>query len=162
MAFVGKAVPSAFIKTLFDMLASPQLLNFASPELVHADINKWKKTPSKIYVVLDDAEEKQMTNPLVDIWLGNLRDLAYDVEDFLDEFTTEALPRELKAKPQVCTSEVGSLIPSCCTSFTLSALKFNLKMRSKIKKITTRLQDISAQKEDPCLTENIAGGGLTE
>ena len=47
------------------------------------------------------------------------------------------------------------------TSFTLSALKFNLKMSSKIKKITTRLQDISAQKDDLYLTENIAGG-LTE
>lgn len=82
MAFVGEAVPFAFIETLFNMLASPELLNFASPELVHADINKWKKMP---YVVLDDAEEKQMTNPLVEIWLGNLRDLAYDVEDFLDE-----------------------------------------------------------------------------
>ncbi|XP_034704429.1 orotidine 5'-phosphate decarboxylase-like isoform X2 [Vitis riparia] len=107
MAFFGEVVPSTFIETPFDILASPELLNFASPELVYADINKWKKMLSKIYVVLDDAKEKQMTNPLMEIWLGDLRDLAYDVEDFLDEFTTEALPRELKAEPQVCTSEIA-------------------------------------------------------
>ena len=41
--------------------------------------------------VLDEAEEKQTTKPSVKNWLDNLRDLAYDMEDVLDEFATELL-----------------------------------------------------------------------
>nr|POF21744.1 putative disease resistance rpp13-like protein 1 [Quercus suber] len=37
-----------------------------------------------IHAVLDDAEERQMTDKLVKVWLDELRDLAYDVEDNLD------------------------------------------------------------------------------
>uniref|UniRef100_A0A2N9FR35 NB-ARC domain-containing protein n=1 Tax=Fagus sylvatica TaxID=28930 RepID=A0A2N9FR35_FAGSY len=34
----------------------------------------------KIYAVLDDAEDKQVTSRLVKIWLDEMEDLAYDVE----------------------------------------------------------------------------------
>ncbi|KAK4849925.1 hypothetical protein QYF36_002146 [Acer negundo] len=47
-------------------------------------------------LVLGDAEEKQLTEMAVKTWLDDLRDLAYDVEDVLDEFATEALSRKLK------------------------------------------------------------------
>ncbi|RVW92971.1 hypothetical protein CK203_032807 [Vitis vinifera] len=50
---------------------------------VHSELNKWKKILMKIYAVLHDAEEKQMTDPLVKMWLDELGDLAYDVEDIL-------------------------------------------------------------------------------
>ncbi|XP_034704012.1 putative disease resistance RPP13-like protein 1 [Vitis riparia] len=93
--------------------------------------------------------------------LDDLRDLAYDVEDILDDFATEALGRKLKAETQPSTSKVRRLIPSCCTSFTPSAVKFNVKMRSKIEDITSRLQDISAQKNDLHLAEDIAAGRST-
>jgi ElaB/YqjD/DUF883 family membrane-anchored ribosome-binding protein len=46
--------------------------------------------------VLDDADEKQHTNRAVKQWVDDLRDLAYDVEDVLDEFATEALLRKLR------------------------------------------------------------------
>ena len=153
MAFVGEAVLSAFIETLFDKLASSDLLHFASQKQVLADIKKWEKTLLKLHAVLGDAEEKQLTSRLVKMWLDDLRDLAYDVEDILDEFATEALGRKLMAETQASTSKVRRLIPSCCTNFTPTAIKFNVKMRSKIEKITSRLQDISVQKNDLHLAE---------
>ena len=163
MAFVGEAVLSAFIETLFDKLASSDLLHFASQEQVLADINKWEKTLLKLHAVLGDAEEKQLTSRLVKLWLDDLRDLAYDVEDILDEFATEALGRKLTAETQASTSKLRRLIPSCCTNFTPTAIKFNVKMRSKIEDITSRLQDISVQKNDLHLAEdiNIAAGRPT-
>ena len=163
MALVGEAVLSAFIETLFDKLASSDLLHFASQEQVLADINKWEKTLLKLHAVLGDAEEKQLTSRLVKLWLDDLRDLAYDVEDILDEFATEALGRKLMAETQASTSKVRRLIPSCCTNFTPTAIKFNVKMRSKIEKITSRLQDISVQKNDLHLAEDmdIAAGRPT-
>ena len=50
-----------------------------------ADIKMWKRTLLKIHAVLDYAEERQMTSKLMKVWLDELRDLAYDVEDILDE-----------------------------------------------------------------------------
>lgn len=44
--------------------------------------------------MLSDAEEKQLTDKTVKMWLGDLQDLAYDVEDILDDFATEALARK--------------------------------------------------------------------
>ena len=155
MALVGEAVLSAFIETLFDKLASSDLLHFASQEEIFADIKKWEKTLLKLHAVLGDAEEKQLTSRLVKMWLDDLRDLAYDVENILDEFATEALGRKLMAETQASTSKVRRLIPSCCTNFTPTAIKFNVKMRSKIEKITSRLQDISVQKNDLHLAEDM-------
>ncbi|XP_034703987.1 putative disease resistance RPP13-like protein 1 [Vitis riparia] len=152
--FVGEAVLSGFIQKLVDMVTSPELWKYARKEQVDSKLKRWKNILIKIYVVLNDAEEKQMTNPLVKIWLDELRDLGYDVEDILDDFATEALRSSLiMAQPQQGTSKVrgmlSSLIPSASTS--------NSSMRSKIEEITARLQDISAQKNDLDLRE-IAGG----
>nr|CAN62744.1 hypothetical protein VITISV_019639 [Vitis vinifera] len=152
--FVGEAILSGFIQKLVDMVTSPELWKYARKEQVDSELKRWKNILIKIYVVLNDAEEKQMTNPLVKIWLDELRDLAYDVEDILDDFATEALRSSLiMAQPQQGTSKVrgmlSSLIPSASTS--------NSSMRSKIEEITARLKDISAQKNDLDLRE-IEGG----
>ncbi|KAL6327644.1 hypothetical protein AAG906_022207 [Vitis piasezkii] len=108
--FVGEAVLSGFIQKLVDMVASPELWKYAREEQVDSELNEWKKILMKIYAVLHDAEDKQMTNPLVKMWLHDLRDLAYDVEDILDEFATQALRRNLiVAQPQPPTGTVQSI-----------------------------------------------------
>ncbi|KAF2287449.1 hypothetical protein GH714_000517 [Hevea brasiliensis] len=99
MSVIGDAALSAFFQVLFHKLSSPELLKFADEKQVHSELKKWEKILVKIHAVLDDAEEKQLANRLVKIWLTELRDLAYDVEDILDEFATEALRRKLMAGP---------------------------------------------------------------
>ncbi|CBI35128.3 unnamed protein product, partial [Vitis vinifera] len=109
MAFVGEAFLSASIQKLVDMLACPDLRKFAREEQVHAELKKWEGILLKIHAVLHDAEEKQMTNRFVQIWLAELRDLAYDVEDILDDFATEALRRKLITDdPQPSTSTIST------------------------------------------------------
>ncbi|XP_041009492.1 putative disease resistance RPP13-like protein 1 [Juglans microcarpa x Juglans regia] len=46
-------------------------------------------------MVLEDAEEKEVTNPDVKMWIDDLKDVAYTAEDILDEIATEALRRQL-------------------------------------------------------------------
>ncbi|CBI40179.3 unnamed protein product, partial [Vitis vinifera] len=158
MAFVGEAFLSASIQKLVDMLACPDLRKFAREEQVHAELKKWEGILLKIHAVLHDAEEKQMTNRFVQIWLAELRDLAYDVEDILDDFATEALRRNLiKDDPQPSTSTVRSLISSLSSRFNPNALVYNLNMGSKIEEITARLHEISTQKGDLDLRENVEG-----
>ncbi|KAJ9162719.1 hypothetical protein P3X46_022475 [Hevea brasiliensis] len=156
MSVVGQAVLSAFFRVLFNRLASPELLKYARQEQVYAEFKKWEKILIKIHAVLDDAEEKQLTNQFVKIWLAELRDLAYDVDDILDEFTTEAIQRGLIVEPEASTSKLHKLIQTC-TSLIPTNTAFRIRMGSKMKGITTRLEEISSHKNDLDLRENLEG-----
>ncbi|KAL6338398.1 hypothetical protein AAG906_020482 [Vitis piasezkii] len=150
MEVVGESVLSAAVEVLFGKLASPELLKFARQGEVIAELENWKKELMMINEVLGEAEEKQTTKPSVKNWLDDLRDLAYDMEDVLDELATELLRRRLMAEgaDQVATtSKVRSLIPTCFTGFNpVGEVRFNIEMGTKIKEITRRLDDISGRK----------------
>ncbi|KAL6327604.1 hypothetical protein AAG906_021895 [Vitis piasezkii] len=166
MEVVGELLLSAAFQVLFDKLASSDFLTFARQEHIHSQLKKWETQLFNIREVLNDAEDKQITSPSVKLWLADLRNLAYDMEDILDEFNTEMLRRKLAVQPQAAaaaaatTSKVWSLIPTCCTSFTPSHVTFNVSMGSKIKDITSRLEDISTRKAQLGL-EKVAGTTTT-
>ncbi|KAJ6934579.1 disease resistance protein [Populus alba x Populus x berolinensis] len=65
---------------------------------------------TSLRVVLDDAEEKQITNRAVRDWLDQLKDAVYKADDFLDEIAYEALRGELEAEGQTFTSQLLSFI----------------------------------------------------
>jgi hypothetical protein len=98
MEVVGEVFLSALLEPLLGKLTSGELLNFVRKTQVEKELNKWKRRLSEIDAVLKDAEEKQIINSTVKIWLTKLRDLAYDVEDVLDEFQTEALASKVRAE----------------------------------------------------------------
>ncbi|KAL6340027.1 hypothetical protein AAG906_038862 [Vitis piasezkii] len=147
MEVVGEVVLSAGLELLLQKLVSSELLQFARQQKVYSELKKWEGNLLTVNEVLDDAEMKQMTSPAVKNWLCQLRDLAYDAEDVLDEFATELLRHKLMAeRPQTPnTSKVRSLIPTCCTSFNPCHVVFNVKMGSKIKEITNRLEKLSTK-----------------
>ena len=138
MEVVGESVLSAGLQFLFGKLVFLELLNFARQEGVIAELENWKEKLMMINEVLDEAEEKQTSKLSVKNWLDNLRDLAYDMEDVLDEFATELLRRKLMSEgaDQVATtSKVRSLIPTCFTGFNpVDEVKFNIEMGTKIRK----------------------------
>ncbi|XP_059643623.1 putative disease resistance RPP13-like protein 1 [Cornus florida] len=157
---IGEIFLSAFIQVLFHKLASPKLLKFARREGIHTKLTKLSDTLMIIQAVIGDAEEKQITDKAVKIWLERLNELAYDLDDLLDQFATEALRRELMdQKPHASTSsKVQKFIPICFTGFpTPGAFMFDYNMRSKIEDINARLQAIVALKNDLGL-EKSAGG----
>ncbi|CAI0473671.1 unnamed protein product [Linum tenue] len=98
VASVGGALLSESLKLLIEKLGSHDFLKYFRQAQVVAELNSWASLLKKIYAVLDDAEEKQMTSRLVSIWATELRDLAYDAEDVLDSFATEQLQRKIKAE----------------------------------------------------------------
>jgi hypothetical protein len=146
---------SAFLGFLFDRLASPELLTFARREGLEKKLIKWSKMLPRIEVVLDDAEEKQETGVAVKRWLDDFRDLAYDVDDILDEFATEALRQKLTGGNHAGTSKVRNFIPACCTGFTPSAIKINMRVGSEMKEITARFNEMVKQKDELKLSENV-------
>lgn len=81
-----------------------------------------------IQAVTHDAEQKQVTNHAVKLWLKQLKEVAYDADDVLDEFSYEVMRQNAK---------VRVLVPS-------SGLFF-YKMSPKIKDINKRLDDITTR-----------------
>ncbi|KAJ4724581.1 Disease resistance protein [Melia azedarach] len=146
MSIVGEMILNVTIELLLKKLASEVLPFFGRQEQIRTDLLEWERKLSKIQEVLDDAEEKQLTKDRVKNWLGNLKNLAYDVEDILDEFATESLKRNLQHQSQPSTSKFQNLFPSCCTNFSPQSVKFDYKMRSQIDEITRRLHSIEAEK----------------
>ncbi|XP_030460686.1 putative disease resistance RPP13-like protein 1 [Syzygium oleosum] len=143
----------AFLQVLFERLASRELLNFAWREGIDKVLKKWEKLLISINQVLDDAEDRQLTGDLgVKLWLEDLRNLAYEIEDLLDEFATESV--ENKSKVESDTSKVRFLLPHCCFRISPRAFMFNHKIRSKVEEMDGRLQELIIRKDSLSLREN--------
>lgn len=153
---VGELFLSAFIQVLFQQLASTATMALARREKVESHFRKLSQSLSIIQAVLDDAEEKQLTEKSIKVWLESLRDLAYDLDDVLDEIITRSLIQDLKGIQQNKSSLVWKFIPTC-NSYTPGALVSNYKMMSKIKDITNRLQYIVRQRTELNLRETLGG-----
>ncbi|KAJ4723710.1 Disease resistance protein [Melia azedarach] len=157
MSIIGETIVSVSTGILFRKLVSSDLLQFAKQEQIRGDLKKWGKLLVKIKAVLNDAEEKQATDRAVRIWLGDLQELAYDVEDMLEEFEYEALRRKLLVEAAEPSSCVFLKLVRTCANFSLRAIKFDSMMRSKIKDITARFQEIVRQKDQLGLDKNSGG-----
>ncbi|TYG96751.1 hypothetical protein ES288_A11G377400v1 [Gossypium darwinii] len=105
---------------------------------VKDDLHDLKSTVSTIKAVLLDAEERSVTSQLVKDWLEKLRDVLYDADDLLDDFSAEALRKDLLGGNKL-TKEV-SLFFSSSNQFA-----YGLKMGLKIKAIRARLASIESE-----------------
>ncbi|XP_076959211.1 putative disease resistance RPP13-like protein 1 [Bidens hawaiensis] len=90
---------------------------------------------------------------------STLQHLAYEIDDVLDDLTTESIMQQLKeesnANTSTRTSKVIRIIPSSCTSFTPHALKYGSKMSSKLNEITTNLNALVVEKNILGLVNNV-------
>ncbi|GKV45222.1 hypothetical protein SLEP1_g52330 [Rubroshorea leprosula] len=102
------------------------------------ELQKWKSFLPHIHDVLRDAEEKQRAVNSIKTWLDDLKDLAYDMEDILEEFTTNGLRSSLIAEPQ-CASTTSKCIPACFSYFKYTDSMFDSNTISKVKAISNRL-----------------------
>ncbi|GFZ02672.1 keratin-associated protein, putative [Actinidia rufa] len=105
---VGEIFLADFIPVLFEKLASGELLNFARREQIPTLLMKWSRMLAEIEAVLPDAEEKQITERGIQMWLEDLEDFAYDLDDVPDKIATEALRRKLMEESRASTSKVAA------------------------------------------------------
>lgn len=93
-----------FLQVLFEKLASAaisQFLKLAKGNKLEAEtIQKWERTLKMIAALLSDAEQRQTESEVVKLWLEDLHELAYDLEDILDECGTRAQLELLKEDSQ--------------------------------------------------------------
>ncbi|KAL7616323.1 hypothetical protein Lser_V15G03603 [Lactuca serriola] len=156
---------TAVITVLCEKLISGDLMKLARSEEIDSQLNKWKKTLPLIQAVLADATQKHIKDRAVQLWVSDLQDLAYDIEDVLDDLATKTLRRKLNQEAHANTStssKVLKLFPNCCTNFTSRNLLYGRKMSSKLDEITAKLHDLVDQKNDLGLNVNIERSNIRE
>ncbi|XP_044479426.1 disease resistance protein RGA2-like [Mangifera indica] len=130
-----------------------KLISLASDEVslawgVKNDVQQLADTLKTIKVVLLDAEEKQIHDSKLRVWLEKLKEVCYNAEDILDEVEVEDLRKQV-VHHQSITRKV-------CHFFSSSNLVvFRFTLGHKIKEIKKRLAKITADKNDFILTEKI-------
>ncbi|KAG5223392.1 disease resistance protein [Salix suchowensis] len=62
---------------------------------VEKQVDKLKSNLIDIQSVLEDAERKQVKDKAVRVWLDKLKDVCYDMDDMLDEWSTAILTWEM-------------------------------------------------------------------
>uniref|UniRef100_A0A2N9GR12 Rx N-terminal domain-containing protein n=1 Tax=Fagus sylvatica TaxID=28930 RepID=A0A2N9GR12_FAGSY len=113
---------------------------------ISSDLKSLELTMSTIQAVLLDAEEKQVKNRGLTVWLEQLKDVFYDVVDVLDEFECEALRRQV-------VKTHGSAPGQVLSSF--NPLGFSRKMSQKINGIRERLEEIAKHRAQFLLVERL-------
>ncbi|KAG4123570.1 hypothetical protein ERO13_D11G334001v2 [Gossypium hirsutum] len=105
---------------------------------VKDDLDDLKSTVSTIKAVLLDAEERSVTSHHVKDWLEKLKDVLYDADDLLDDFSTEAFRKDLLGGNKL-TKEVRLFFSSS------NQFAYSLKMGRQIKAIKARLTLIGSE-----------------
>ncbi|MFQ6641895.1 hypothetical protein Gotur_014974, partial [Gossypium turneri] len=162
MSVFGEAALSAFLELLSAKLLDSALNFVADRRQVHQQLELWQSIFPEIKAVLNHAEEKQIKDEGVKNWLGDLQDLAYDVDDILDEFAYEELRRQ-KTQAQASSSKKLKVIPPFFTGgrFSQSSFMFNAEMISKIQAITDRLNSLNTRRSSLGLSEIMSQGATS-
>ncbi|XP_029128535.1 putative disease resistance RPP13-like protein 1, partial [Cajanus cajan] len=100
-AMVGEALISASVEILLDRITSSEFRDyFANRKLNVSLLDELKIKLLSLNAVLNDAEEKQITDLAVRAWLDELKDAVLDAEDLLDEINTDSLRSKVELKLQ--------------------------------------------------------------
>ncbi|XP_021762387.1 putative disease resistance RPP13-like protein 1 [Chenopodium quinoa] len=166
---IGETFLSAFLQVLFEQLLTTggsQFLKLIGGVDLPKTIRKWKIQLTRLEALLDDAELQQFHSKPVKLWLNDLQDLAYDIEDVLDHFAIEAQLYKKAEEDQVNAVDdhsIAGILNNMAQTIRASgsraanSLSSLLKpidqdIRDKIDDITERLQDIQDQTHSLSLT----------
>ncbi|RVW92100.1 putative disease resistance protein RGA4 [Vitis vinifera] len=113
---------------------------------VDSEIESLKSTLRSVRNVLEDAERRQVKEKSVQDWLESLKDMAYQMEDVLDEWSIPILPFQMEGVENASTSKkkVSFCMPSPCICFKQVASRRDIAL--KIKGIKKKLDDIEREK----------------
>ncbi|KAJ7949198.1 Disease resistance protein [Quillaja saponaria] len=103
---------------------------------VKDELARIKSTISTVRAVLLDAEDQKTRNHAVRDWLEKLKDAVFEADDLLDDFSTEALRREVMTRNKKAKKVSIFLSKS-------NPVAYGLKMGHKIKKIRKELDAIA-------------------
>jgi hypothetical protein len=144
---MADAILSALASTIMGNLNSPILQELGLAGGLTTELENLKRTFRTIQAVLQDAEEKQWKSEPIKVWLSDLKDAAYVVDDVLDEFAIEAQRHRLQ-------KDLKNRLRSFF-SLDHNPLVFRLKMAHKLKNVREKLDAIANEKNKFNLTPRV-------
>ncbi|XP_030455434.1 putative disease resistance RPP13-like protein 1 [Syzygium oleosum] len=146
---IGEIFLGSFFQVLFDKLASMGVDYVQQEGISITLLHKCKGMLEIINAVLDDAEDKQLNGErLAKLWLDDVRDLAYDMEDLLDEVEIEATQAKSKAESSTSRGQVKRKFP-------FFSRPCSLVSKTKLQEITGKFEEILKKKALLSLKENV-------
>ncbi|KAJ0794201.1 putative virus X resistance protein-like, coiled-coil [Helianthus annuus] len=133
---MADAAVAVIVKEVVRILGSLANQEIALLRGLEGDILSLQNDFEQIQAVLQDAEEKHVKNNVVKVWLKHLRSASLEVENVLDEISTEALLQSLYKK---------RIKYSVKAFFSPNHNKFmsRLRIAHKVKDIRKKLDDIA-------------------
>ncbi|XP_039690656.1 putative disease resistance protein RGA1 [Medicago truncatula] len=125
----------ALLGVVFQNLTSLLQSEFSTISRIKSKAEKLSTTLDLINAVLEDAEKKQVTDHSIKVWLQQLKDAVYVLDDILDE----------------CSIKSGQL--RGLTSFKPKNIMFRHEIGNRLKEITRKLDDIADSKNKFFLRE---------
>ncbi|XP_070674733.1 putative disease resistance RPP13-like protein 1 [Malus domestica] len=153
MALVGEALLSGSIQVLCEKISGEFIDFLRARRLDHSLVGRLKVKLMTLKAVLNDAEEKQIVDRDVGMWLDELKHAVMDAEDLVDEIDTEA--SRCKAKDQTKKTQVLNFLST-------SRKPFNYKgMNGRIEVLFNKLEDLANQIDILRLIGGVVGGKVS-
>ncbi|AES69818.1 LRR and NB-ARC domain disease resistance protein [Medicago truncatula] len=148
---VGGAFLSATVQTLVEKLASQEFCDYIrNTKLNSSLLAELETTLLALQAVLDDAEQKQITNTAVKQWMDQLKDAIYDAEDLLNQINYDSLRCKVeKIQSENMTNQVWNL-------FSCPFKNLYGEINSQMKIMCQRLQ-LFAQQRDILGLQTVSG-----
>ena len=143
---MADAILYGVVQKIIESLGSSTLKQIGSIWGVKDDLEKMNDTVLAIQAVLEDAEEQQVQNHQDEQWLMKLREVVFDADDLLSDFSTHVFRHKVMAgekmakKVRIFFSRSNQLV-------------FSFKMACKIKAMRERLNDIAYNRNNFWLIE---------
>ena len=91
-----EAIVSSIIELLVKVIAENAGQELRLVTGVNKEVKKLERNSKAIQCVLEDAEQKQIAQKGVKFWIERLKEVAYDMDDVLDEWNTAILKLKIK------------------------------------------------------------------
>ncbi|XP_021813083.1 putative disease resistance protein RGA3 [Prunus avium] len=122
---------------------------------VKEDVKKFTRILRVIQAVLEDAEQRQVTDQAVQIWLDELKDISYQMGDALDEWNTDILKQQVEKQERegdpnalVTKKKVRfSSFTRCFCFGKVSRVILRLDIALKIKDLNDKLTEIYEERK---------------
>ncbi|XP_050285946.1 putative disease resistance protein RGA3 isoform X2 [Quercus robur] len=115
---------------------------------VKKEVEKLERKLKTIHAVLEDAEKRQLTDTAVKVWLQELKDVSYEMDNVLDEWNTAMIKSEIEKQEKAESSpilkkKVCSFIPSSLCFFRqFKKLGLRHDIAHKIKELSGNLDEL--------------------
>ncbi|XXG48288.1 hypothetical protein AAC387_Pa02g2784 [Persea americana] len=145
-----EAIVSVVVKELGNMIKKEADLLIGVEKEVKRLHSKFKA----VQAVLVKAGKKQLTDESTQDWLGKIKDVAYEVENILDEWRTDALISQ-REKDDIGNQRKVRCQYSCFPCLCFKQVKLRHGTGHRIREIIERLDEISKERSDFSFNEDV-------